>query len=61
MNWNQYDRDLPIPTTLGEIAAREDRIYELLRLIRKANAFADIHKLSAELAALTAEFAVRED
>ena len=43
-------------TTLGEITEQYDRIYELLRLIKKANRFAEIHKLSAELAALTSEF-----
>ena len=43
-------------TTLGEITKQYDRIYELLRLLKKADGFAEIHKLSAELAELTSEF-----
>ena len=43
-------------TTLGEITAQYDRIYDLLRLLKEAESFAEIHKLSSELAELTSEF-----
>ena len=47
-------------TTLGEVGAQYDRIYELHRLIkneyRKGTSFGKLHVLAQELADLTKEF-----
>ena len=52
-------------TTLGEIGAQHDRIYEVHRLIknayRKGTSFQELHPLAQELADLTRMFVAKEN